>query len=163
MTHLSWYGRVLYFLCWVMLRNKVTLFLSIFCYYFVLKVITKFGNIFFYHIISILTLIIFLIKLMSANFYISPNNLLISLLKTLFISPKMLIWLLRHSNRSNFTPFWFLLFFNVLRFTDEVENGIIMLLWNGLHKLSMLIFGIIQKPLWIKALKKTREGPLKKN
>ena len=26
----------------------------------------------------------------------------------------------------------------------------------------MLIFGIIQKPLWIKALKKTGEGPLKK-
>ena len=57
-----------------------------------------------------------------------------------------------------------MLFFNVLRFTDEVENGIIMTLWNGLHKLSMLIFGITQKHLWIKALKKkTGEGPLKKN
>ena len=41
---------------------------------------------------------------------------------------------------------------NLLRFKEEVENGIIMF-WNGLHKFQVLIFGITRTPFWTKASK----------
>ena len=42
--------------------------------------------------------------------------------------------------------------FNILRFKEEVENWIIITSWNDLYKLSIKIFGITQKPLWINPL-----------
>ena len=40
----------------------------------------------------------------------------------------------------------------LLRFKEEFKNGMIIT-WNALHKLSIVIVGITQKPLWIRAFK----------
>ena len=45
----------------------------------------------------------------------------------------------------------------LLRFKEEFKNGMIITSWNALHKLSIVIVGITQKPLWIRAFKMAKQ------
>ena len=60
-----------------------------------------------------------------------------------------------------FLGFWGLQIF--LRFQEEVQNKINLSSWNGSHKLPIITFGVIQKPLWIEASKWSSDGSIKKN
>ena len=64
------------------------------------------------------------------------------------------------SRYSNFCKILYIFAFkfwsNVWRFKNNIQNGIIMTSQNGLHKLPILIFGINQKPPWIKTSKIAR-------
>ena len=82
-------------------------------------------------------------------FLFQQQKVLKKLWQKLFISSKTLFWFLRYSNFCNFLPS------NILTFGEEVNNGIITMSWN-LHKLSIVTFGITQKPIWIKALEMAR-------
>ena len=64
-----------------------------------------------------------------------------------YISPKLLFPIFKVLLISSFLP-------NVLKF-QKVEN-VIVTSWIGLHKISIVIFGITQKPLLIKASKLAR-------
>ena len=66
----------------------------------------------------------------------------LKIMENAYISPKLLFPIFKVLLISSFLP-------NVLKF-QKVEN-VIVTSWIGLHKISIVIFGITQKPLLIKA------------
>ena len=71
----------------------------------------------------------------------------LKIMENAYISPKLLFPIFKVLLISSFLP-------NVLKF-QKVEN-VIVTSWIGLHKISIVIFGITQKPLLIKASKLAR-------
>ena len=60
--------------------------------------------------------------------------------------PFLVIKIFKSLQFSSFLP-------NIVRLKEDVENGILMASWNDLHKWSIIIFWITQKPIGIKAQK----------